>query len=711
MSQAIVTLPDGRKAKVTFDTQEQLDAAVNDLVSSPNAVSAQSQQPAPAVAEAPHDPSTWGNMKSTVGKVLGGARDALGLQLGGAIGTAETAANIGSNMAAFPAQAVGSLYGMATAPEGRRMEQARNNINAVSGAMVYQPRTEGGKLLSKGTGFVLGLPAMAGDALGMKVADATGSTGLGAATSLGLQSIPVILGSVYASKKAAAAKAARNADAQPAAGGASNPEQAAQNYVATRTNLDWNNLSDSLKANLTKIAEDAKSLEGLDPAAVERQGRLESLGIKGTRGQITRNASQLRNEGNVSATEAGTELRKLYADQNKKIIGALEDVKKGTGGVADTAEQVGRSVQDTALRAKESASKARYDALYKKARATEPSALVHADPLYDFLNSNPEVQHTGWLGSWLKRAKIESTTSVDGIDVTQRRPVTLAELHDLRVKANSISKTGGTDGFYAGQVVKAIDSAMEDVPFAAKAWREANAAFRAHKTEFADQGAVAQLVENASRTDRSVALENTWRKTVIGGSIEDLAKVRKSLTTGSHPKIVAAGKQAWRDMGAQTVQHIIDEATKSVSRLEDGTPNVTPAAMERAIKSVGYDKLNMLFGPDSVSKIKAIMEATRDLKTEPPTGFKGSPTFANIITFLEKRTGWLPGGNMVTGSVRAAAKLREMGESGRQVRNALADPLADVSSKAGSQVNSFLMRNALNKYGTAAGVAAAENRR
>lgn len=32
MGQAIVTLPDGRKARVTFDSQEQLDAVVNDLV-------------------------------------------------------------------------------------------------------------------------------------------------------------------------------------------------------------------------------------------------------------------------------------------------------------------------------------------------------------------------------------------------------------------------------------------------------------------------------------------------------------------------------------------------------------------------------------------------------------------------------------------------------------------------------------------------------
>jgi hypothetical protein len=197
--------------------------------------------------------------------------------------------------------------------------------------------------------------------------------------------------------------------------------------------------------------------------------------------------------------------------------------------------------------------------------------------------------------------------------------------------------------------------------------------------EFEEQGAVARLVENKSRTDRATALEDTWRKTVLGGSIDDLNKVKRSLLTGGDGTTRVSGRKAWRDMRAQTVQHIINEATKSVTRFEDGTPNITPAAMDRAINSIGAQKLEAIFGQGTTRRLRQIMEATRDIKTEPPPGFKGSPTFANAIAFLEKGIGKIPvlGGTIEAG-VRLAAKGAELNEAGRIVRSARNTPLGEL---------------------------------
>jgi hypothetical protein len=98
--------------------------------------------------------------------------------------------------------------------------------------------------------------------------------------------------------------------------------------------------------------------------------------------------------------------------------------------------------------------------------------------------------------------------------------------------------------------------------------------------------------------------------------------------------------------------------------------------MDRALRSVGPDKLNEIFGPGTAKQLGEIMEATRIVKTEPPTGFKGSPTFANVITFLERRMSSIPRlGDLATGTVRAVAAVKDLGEKGRQVRTAQMTPL------------------------------------
>lgn len=585
----------------------------------------------------------------------------------------ETVASGASGMAAGPASGLAGIGAAATGAAGLTQTPAADVVQNVQNAITYQPRTPGGQALTSVAMAPFNALAQGADAAGGAVAGATGSPALGAGVNTAIQMLPAVLSRGAGRLRPRAAPAA-----------AETAEARAQDYVARNTSLDWGVLPESFRKALTTVAEDAKSLDKLDPKALERQARLASLPkpVPATRGQLTRDPVQLRNEGNVSATEAGKPIRETYVAQNKALIENLDVLKGKTRGKAQTPEQVGMSIQDQALRAKAKASKKDYDALYKNARATEPDAAVGADPLYQLLEGNPEIQHLGFMSGWLKRAGIESTEKTGGTTVTTRRGVKLAELGDLREKAAGIARAGGTDGYYAGKVVEAIDQSRSQIPAAAKAWKEAEQAFKKHKTEFEEQGAIEKLVTNKSRTDRTVALEDTWRSSVLGGSIEDLRNVKKSLLTGGTAETRTAGRQAWRDLRAQTIQHIKDEATKSVTRFEDGTPNVTPASMERALKSIGDDKLNEIFGPGTANKLRQIMEATRDVKTEPPTGFKGSPTFANAIAFLEKYLKYVPGADYVTGGVRAAGKLKEMGAAGREVRAAQQTPLETAASES-----------------------------
>jgi hypothetical protein len=250
-------------------------------------------------------------------------------------------------------------------------------------------------------------------------------------------------------------------------------------------------------------------------------------------------------------------------------------------------------------------------------------------------------------------------------------------------------------------VISAIDEATEGA--GGKAYQAARKARREQAMEFEEQGSVAKLVENKSRTDRATALESTWRQTVLGGSIDDVRKVKRSLMTGGTRETRLAGRKAWRDIRAQTIQHIIDESTKGVATRSTGAANITPAAMQKAIRSIGPDKMREIFGEQTVREINEILEATRDLKTEPPPSHAGASTAANLLSILEKTIGRVPYiGDVTTGAVRAGIKLREMGKTGREVREATTTPLAEAEVGAARGAR----RKALAKrYGAAQSLA------
>lgn len=475
--------------------------------------------------------------------------------------------------------------------------------------------------------------------------------------------------------------------------------QKAKDY-ALSVKLDWDSLGDSTRAKLTQIAQDGGDLTKLSPDAVARESRLQSLDVPvpATRGQLERNPATMRREANVAGTDGGKPINDTYLAANQALLDNLDVLKgkvSGTGKTAATAtnlEQAGSSVQGAA-RGKAQFVKKQVDELYKTARATEPDAQASLTPVTDLLQSNPEIQHLGWVQSWLdKAAKLKQKQAVAAGDpAAAEGPVamthaSLAELADLRSQALAISRTGGKEGLYAGNVARAIDTAMEDVPAGADAWKAANQAFRKYKTEFTDQGAVADLVDNASRTDRATALESTV-KTVTNGSLEDVRNIKRSLLTGGDATTRTAGKQAWRDLRSQVVQQIKDDATKSPSIMADGADNLQVGALKRSIDKIGPDKLNELFGPGTARQLDNILKAAIDVKTMPAAGPPvGSTTMQNVLTFLEKGLDKVPivGGPAVD-ILKGAAQIKKIGAGAREAKRATTTPLNEALSKASSQ--------------------------
>jgi hypothetical protein len=588
------------------------------------------------------------------------------------------------------ASALGGLAGLAGTILPGGQGQGSRWSEAVRNFLTYQPRTPQGRAASEVIGAPFALLERGADKAGGAASAGTGSPLVGTAVKTGIEALPMLFGLRGRAPVAA-----------------TQPEVLARNFVETKTGLTWDGLSDAVKARLTQIAGDAETLGKLDPAAVERQLRLESLPvpIRATRGQIIRDPVQLTNEGTLAATETGRSLRSIRDAQSPAIVQNLEVLKgrvRGRGETAskaETPEQVGLSLQDAALRAKLRGQQKKVKELYGVAEQVgEMRQNVSTMPLRALLDEGANTTNLGWVRSWLdtmrnKRERLALSGREPGQFVAQgragarpiqdRNSVTLKELEDLRRDAVGIAASGGSDAYFAGKVIRKIDEMTEGA--GGEAYARARAARKAQALEFEDQGAVARLVENkpGSRTDRATALEDTWRKTVLGGSIEDLQAVRRSLLTGENAAVRVAGRRAWRDIRAQTIQYLIDESTKSAAVLPDGSAPVSAAAMQQALKSIGPQKLETIFGRGTVKRIDEIMKATRDVRTEPPRIHPGSSTMGNVVAFLERSLGTLPVlGDVAGGAIRTVGKLRELGRAGREIRDAETSPLTDAQNAA-----------------------------
>ena len=294
MPSADVQLPDGKKATIQFETPDQLDATVNDLVK---------QHPMTARSLVNGSPvnSALGKVSDAVGEpVLKAATGAAGAVAGGVAGLATGAVR--------GAEALASGEGFEKAREAFT-DQATDTIQRTEEAFTRQPRTAAGQAVDKAVSFPFTLLAKGANKVGEKTAEVTGSPALGALANTAVQAIPGAVGKLLgaggraagAGEELTATGAPRTApsavgepagapNAPPAAPGepltatgaprgpastvgegpaprgtetpVSENEARARAY-ASRNGLDWSRLGPGTRKALTTIAQDSTALERL----------------------------------------------------------------------------------------------------------------------------------------------------------------------------------------------------------------------------------------------------------------------------------------------------------------------------------------------------------------------------------------------------------------------------------------------------------------
>lgn len=597
-------------------------------------------------------PQSFGDDVASIAKNAVGAVVEPALQMASAAVAAPVAGLVGMGNAMLP---------------GHTAADAAKAVQDTQKTLTYEPQTEGGQAVSG----VIAKPFewVAGKAkdAGQFTMDKTGNATLSAGVETAVNALPALLAK-------GAVKGARAVRGAVAASGEAKTLAAAQ-QATQQAGLDWSKLPGQVRAQIMQVARDAAKK---DPSgqALERETRMAShpVPITPTAGQATRNPVQLKLEKQISQTDSGAPVRERFVEQNRQLQQNLDTIRGRTGArVQEGLPEASGEVVQRAARAKLDEQKTSVRRLYQKAEsAGEMETRVDVQPLVDHYLKSVDPKQLQYAMDYLKQINVLKVEA-DG-EYHIRRPATLKEVERLRQHVSTVARTDkSTPGAMAGQFVHEIDSLMDKTQ-SGPLYKEARAARRALGDEFERQSGVKGLVNQKSgMSDRSVALEDTFKKTVLGGSIQDLRNSVRTLNEGQKGTR-KVGRQAIKELAGQTVDYLKSEATKSVASMETGEATFNANGFVKAVDRIGRPKLETMLGKTATDELYKLQQTAKDLLTEPPTREAGSSTFSNFLRWIDKHGSRIP----IVGSIPSELATKVQARQALKTPYRLSDRTAEI---------------------------------
>lgn len=350
--------------------------------------------------------------------------------------------------------------------------------------------------------------------------------------------------------------------------------------------------------------------------------------LKLTKGQATRDAAQLKFEIETAKNpEAGAPLRQRYVEQNDAILRNFDAWIDQTGAEAPNLRAVGQAV-DRALVEQAARDKTAIRAAYKNAeKAGEMEAPVSLANVVGHLNeSAPDAAVTPLLDAARRRAiQLGLAVEEGGQLVPQPVPLKTAELFRRAIgNATDYEPTNVRQStIIKGLVDEATDGMGGDL------YRQARGLRARYAQNYENRATVAKLLGTKRGTsDRQVAFEDIFNHSVLKGSLDDVRNVRRVLQRGG-----PEGQQAWRELQGSTLQWVKSESTKSVATDGAGNRVISPAALDKAIRSLDHDgRLEFIFGKKGAQQLRDVSELAQLAKTVPPeAGVNTSNTAATLL--------------------------------------------------------------------------------
>lgn len=487
-------------------------------------------------------------------------------------------------------------------------------------------------------------------------------------------------------------------------GGNVNPQQAEAVLEATlkAQGIDPSQLNRAMKDQLkVEVQKALNAGGGINEEALANKTVFNALGIRPTKGQITRDPKQWQDEFNLRQLTGGEALMDQYRNATVGLSRNLNEVRAGTGGADVTPYAAGEKAIETLARA-DKRIKGGVDAAYDAARAevgihTPLNSRSFADRVIQQLDDQQ-------VGDKLPAA---FRTTLNQISAGEF-PFTIQKAEQVLRAANqrAANTQDKVERFALGIFQKELRDAIDK---AGSAEGQAAAAAFQNARKLASGRFKLHEVTPALKAvaDGDITADDFLKKFVVGAKVEELAQLKRFLTTpttsteralvpyeGATGEMQYAGVQAWNNIRAQ----LIDKLKAASIQGEGNDIRFLQASYNKALNSLPEEKLRILFSPSEIQKLRFIGKAGRAIQQEPAGAVPNrSGTAAAMLNrigaVLETIPGLGPFGGVIVrgtlkagqGGVNAAKAARAQGSAPISTpRNALIPPeYLDILSLGG----------------------------
>ncbi len=410
-------------------------------------------------------------------------------------------------------------------------------------------------------------------------------------------------------------------------------------------------VANGLRAEAKKALQSGKALNN---EAIARKAVLEQAGIKGTRGQITGNAKQWQQEAELAKLKGGESLRDKFIADNERLSELLDIEQSATGGRSIDQFGVGRDAAESLLD-QYSANKQFVREAYNTAKnAPGNNVLINGQ---GFSNDVFTALDDQALATFLPAdiRNIVKQINDNPQYFTLRKGEELIKVLNNHYKSSMQMGERTATTHALGVVRQALQNRQDEAlqgllsqggNDAAQLYQFAREAHKANKSLQAKMPLLQDALKQQNKG--SLNYDDLYKNHVLGGKIDELAQTIDVL----------------RNTNPQAVADIQQEVIKDISaKAVNANGQFSPAGMKRALDALGDRKLNILFSPDQVKRLKNIREAGHYAVTQPAHSYVNNSNsssglmnhLGNIISSIDgvgKRIPWVT--NAVTGPIKQA---------------------------------------------------------
>lgn len=326
-----------------------------------------------------------------------------------------------------------------------------------------------------------------------------------------------------------------------------------------------------------------------------------------TTAQMTRDPSQFTIERNARGKIGGEPLMQRYADQNRALIGSLNDAGAAN---APGEYQAGQSAID-ALAARDAAANANVGALYQQARDLNGGDIPldgHAfvNQAMDGLDQNLSHAH---LPEWARSTMNDISSG--------QLPLTVGVSEQFKTQLSRAirSSTDGNQRYALGIVRNALESATpldSATPTASNLLGSGPAPTAGDAAVSAFNQARAAAAQRFGTIDSNPGLravvngdavpDNFFNRYVLNGNVRDVNSLLQLVP----------------DQGAQIRSQVVDYLKqKALGGASDEIGTFSQSNFNKALNSLGSAKLNALFPPEQVARLRQIGRVAANVQAEP----------------------------------------------------------------------------------------------